>query len=97
MKRTLSFVALALALGAPLAALADEDVSPSNAPAATGMPSNAGSTAANTTDKTNVIMVKNDKKNSLSTFVVPKYLTIQQENDAIARAYDAQFGLNHTP
>jgi hypothetical protein len=97
MKRTLGFVALALAIGSPLAALADEEASASTAQAVPAMTGNAASSAANSSDKTNLIVVKNEKRTSLTNFVVPKYLTIQQENDAYQRAYDAQFGLNHTP
>jgi len=97
MKPVLSFLALAAALGAPLAALADENASPSNAPASTAISTNAAPAAANSTEKVNLVVVKGEKRSSLDGFTVPKYLTIQQQNDAYQKAYEATFGLNHTP
>jgi len=97
MKPILTLVALAIALGAPLATLADEGTMPSNAPAATAISSNAAPAVTKDSDTTNLVAVKSVKSSPLSDFVMPKYLTIQQENDARQREYEALFGLNHTP
>jgi hypothetical protein len=98
MKPLITSVALALALGAPLAALADEGSSPSNAPATTAISGSAPATATKETEKTGLVVVKSEKRRDpLADFVMPKYLTIQQENEARQRAYEALFGLNHTP
>ena len=97
MKPILTFVALAIALGAPLAALADEGTPPSNAPATTAISGNAAPAVTKDSETTNLVVVKSVKRSPLSDFVMPKYLTIQQENDAHQREYEALFGLNHTP
>jgi hypothetical protein len=97
MKPILTLVALAIALGAPLATLADERNMPSNAPATTAISSNAAPAVTKDSDTINLVAVKSVKRSPLSDFVMPKYLTIQQENDAHQREYEALFGLNHTP
>jgi hypothetical protein len=97
MKATITFVALAVALGAPLAALADEGTLPSNAPATTAISGNSAPASMKDSEKINLVSIKSEKRNPLADFVMPKYLTIQQENDAYQRAYEALFGLNHTP
>jgi len=96
MKRIIPFVALTLAL-APLAALADENTSPSNAPATTAITGNAAAPTMPVSEKANLVVVKSDKHSSLDTFVTPKLLTVQQQNDAYQKAYEATFGINHTP
>jgi hypothetical protein len=97
MKPTLTLVALAVALGAPLAALSDEGAQPSNVPATTAISGNPAPAVTKNNEKTNLLVVKSEKRSPLSDFVMPKYLTIQQENDARQREYEALFGLNHTP
>ena len=95
MKHLITFAALAVAFSAPLAALADEDSAPSNAPATTAISTN--SAINKNSETTGLIAVKSEKRSPLADFVMPKYLTIQQENDARQRAYEALFGINHTP
>jgi len=97
MKSLITFAALAVAFSAPLAALADENSAPSNAPATTAISSNAAPASTKTTETTGMVAVKSEKRSPLADFVMPKYLTIQQENDARQRAYEALFGINHTP
>ncbi len=99
MKPIITLVGLALALGTPLATLADEGSPPVSA-ATPAISTSAASTAMNGAEKINLVVVKSEKQSPLADFVMPKYLTIQQENDARQREYDALFNITpafHSP
>lgn len=79
----LILIAAMIALSQPLAALAGESPTPA--------------VTKDAATQITIVSKPAATHDPLDGFVMPKYLTIQQENDARQRAFEATFAVYHTP